>query len=589
MRRLSVAVFTCLLIFSTGYAEKEKKAEDSNDVRYRDIRTQIKLFGEVFRGINQRYVDPIDTEDFIKAGIDGMLGTLDPYTIYLEPERTKLLDEITKGEYSGVGIEISLRGRNRELTIIAPIEDTPASRIGLRAGDVIVKVDNKSTKGFTTADAARHIRGPEGTEVTLTIRRKGAPNTLDYTLTREVITIHDVAYAGILDDEIGYIKLVRFSTHAGAELNRALEDVLSRELRGLILDLRSNPGGLLPAAVDVSEEFLRPGDRIVSTRGRLKRSNRVFKASGEPLAVDIPLVVLVNGGSASASEIVAGAIQDHDRGVIIGTPTFGKGLVQSVLNLPGEAILKITTARYYTPSGRLIQRDRSTHDEEDQTAPMSESTLSPSETDTSSADTSLIAMDTSAVDTSAERYLTDSGREVFGGGGITPDITAEPLYPDPVGVEMYRRDLFFAFVDNYLSINERPDTVVVTEGMLEDFDSYLDSIDFTPPTPGESQLKALRKLGERDSLGSEYFADLDRIEAALVEKERDFGIELRNFIHQNIDRELASALGGRDWRIRASFDDDVQLAEAVRILKDEERYRAELRGSSRADAGDSSR
>ncbi len=572
MRPLPI-LFSLLILTTSVFAANEKETQASKKDRYRDIAAQIKLVGEVFRGINQRYVEPIDAENFIQAGIDGMLETLDPYTVYFEPDEVKNLEEITKGEFSGVGIEIGLRGKEKELTVISPMANTPAYRIGVRSGDIIIAVDGKSTKGFTISDAAKHIRGEEGTEVILTIRRRGYNQPLEYTIVRANIRVHDVAYTGMLDDQIGYIKLVRFSRHAGAELRKALKDIIAQKPQGLILDLRSNPGGLLPSAVDVSQEFLQPGLQIVSTKGRYPRSVRSFKASGEPLMSDIPLVVLVNGGSASASEIVAGALQDHDRAVILGTTTFGKGLVQSVLNLSGGAALKVTTARYYTPSGRLIQRDRLRGDDADLTDASEES------------DPFVADIDTSAADTSVEKFYTDSGREVFGGGGITPDIILEPPLPDPVRVEMYRRDLFFMFVDNWLSRNERPDTVIVNDEILADFERFIDSLEFTPPIPGEEQLETLREIGESDSLNDDYFALLERIESELVQNKREFGPQMREFIYQSIDMELASALGNREWRIRASFDEDVQLAEAMAILKDKVRYLSELQGTSRADAG----
>ena len=559
---------------------QKKAANKSADDRYRDAAMQIRLFNEVFLNVTREYVDSIDVEDIIRAGIDGMLETLDPYTVFLEPEGVKDLDEIIEGQYSGVGIEIGLRGNKKELTVISPIEDTPAARIGIRAGDAIIAIDGLSTKGFTTADAAKHIKGPENTEVTLTIRRKGTKEPLEYTITRATIRIHDVAFAGMLDDETAYIKMVRFSGLAGTELRDALQDVMKKKPKSLILDLRSNPGGMLDAAKRVSQEFLRRGEQIVSTRRRNDQMINSYQSRSEPLAGDIPLVVLVNGGSASASEIVAGAIQDHDRGVIIGTPTFGKGLVQRKLDFTGGTALKITTARYYTPSGRLIQRDRNGKhaDFEPPEVPQDVNILRNGEDET----------DTTEKDTTAVRYYTDSGREVFGGGGITPDIIIEQPHPDPFGVEMFRLDMFFSFVDEWLSTHEPPDTVNVTDEMLIDFDIFLDSIDFDPPVPGQAQLEVLRKIGEEDSLTEAYFTGLDRIKTILKEKNQECSEDLKQFIYLNIDRELASALGGREWRIRATFDDDVQLTEALRILSDKELYHAQLAPASRADAGLSS-
>jgi len=339
----------------------------------------------------------------------------------------------------------------------------------------------------------------------------------------------------------------------------------------MILDLRSNPGGLLTSAVDVAQEFLQPKELIVSQKGRDPRSIRNYPGTRKPLASDIPLVVLVNRGSASASEIVAGSIQDHDRGVVIGTTTFGKGLVQSKLKLSEGNALKVTSARYYTPSGRCIQRDRSKNDDFIYEDDLTTDDLSASEPDTS------------ASDTSRSIYYTDAGREVYGGGGITPDIIIEPSILDPVSVEMIRKGVFFNFIDEWLSHNERPDTVNVTTDIITEFSSYLDSVDFTPPIRGEKQLEALRKIGRNDTLNDLYFANIDSIEVALKRESKTIGPKLEEFIYQRIDRELASAIGGREWRIRSSFDEDIQLTTAIELLKDEDRYLAKLMKDDQTD------
>ena len=576
LNRLLILGFSILLTFFNVWADNEKDPS-KQDKRYRDVTKQIKLFGEVYKEVNRRYVDDVELDDFIKAGINGMLETLDPYTVYYEPDQTDDLEIITQGQYGGVGIEIGLRGKKKELTVISPIEDTPAARKGLRAGDVIIAVDGKSTAGFTTSDAAKYIRGTAGTNVILTIRRSGFAEPLDYELTREVIRIHDVAYSGMLDDNVGYIKLTRFSGRAGDELFDALQAIMDQDPQGLILDLRSNPGGLLPSAIETAQMFLDKGDLIVSTKGRLSRTERQFKSTEEPLSADVPLVVLVNGGSASASEIVAGSIQDQDRGVIIGTPTFGKGLVQSVVKLSDGSALKITTARYYTPSGRLIQRDLASDEEEDLTANLSDVSTEVDSTGDNGEEM--------GIDSTAQKYLTRNGRTVFGGGGITPDMVIKPSQPNPVGVEMFRRDLFFSFIRNWLTENDIPDTVEVTKSIISGFHAFSDSVGYKIPLPGETELDDLRKLGQKNSLGEGYSALLDSLQLRLTENTAVKDSELEEFIYQSLDRELASAIGGREWRIKSYFDEDIQLAEALKVLKDNSSYRAALQAPTRANAG----
>lgn len=561
MQRM-IIVMTLLLTLILGSAtwgkdEKPAKA-GKQETKYREVSNSIKQFGEVYREVSRRYVDEIEAVDFIRAGIDGMLETLDPYTVYYNSEEKKSLEVLTQGEYGGVGIEIGLHGDKKELTVVSPIEETPAARKGLRSGDVIVAVDGKSTAGFSTKDASNAIRGPAGTEVTLSIRRSGYDDLLEYTLVREKIRIHDVAYSGMLEDGIGYVKLIRFSEHAGTELKEALVEIKKSDPKGIILDLRSNPGGLLPSAITVAQQFLAEGDPIVSTNGRIPRSQREFRVNKKPLISDLPLVVLVNGGSASASEIVTGAIQDLDRGVVVGTQTFGKGLVQTVIKLSEEASVKITTAKYYTPSGRLIQKDRpKKKDKFSESEIISDLEFKDSQTE---------------IDSTRRSYSTRAGREVFGGGGITPDLIVEQPKLNPVRVEMYRQDLFFGFVADWISENGRPDTVQIEKEMIDSFYEYLAEKDFKTPVNGNRELDKLRKIGETDSLDTPFFHALDLLEEQLSSKLDTRDEEVVNFVHESLDREVASVLGGRDWRIRSTFNEDTVLKVARELIMDNERY-----------------
>lgn len=570
-KRFILVATLMFAIVAISIGDEIIKNNKPQEQQYKDIASQVKLFGEVYREVGRRYVDELDVKEFMRAGIDGMLSELDPYTVFFDPDEQESIEMLTKGEFGGVGIEIGLRGENKELTVIAPMSDTPADRKGLRSGDVITAVDGKSTAGFSTSDAAKHIKGPAGTEVTLTIRRPGHEGTLDYTLERENIQIHDIAYSGMISEDIGYIKLTRFSKNAGDDLQEALRELKKNNPKGLILDLRSNPGGLLPAAVKVSQQFLQKNDLIVSTRGRIKQSNTEFRTRQAPIAGDIPLVVLINGGSASASEIVTGAIQDLDRGIVIGTPSFGKGLVQTVINLNDGNAVKITTARYYTPSGRLIQKDRKREKDYDENGLLKQIEKLP---------------DPEEVDSTAERFLTRAGREVFGGGGITPDLLIKPKLMNQASVELFRQDLFFNFIDKWLSEKGRPDTVIVSDEMLTLFDDFLKEKKFEYSIKGMNELNTLRKLGETDSLNEDYFKLLDNIEAKLAAPDKDAEAKVDDFIYQNLDRQLASALGGREWRIISTFDEDTVLTVAIDLLHDLDRYNSMLQPHTSSVADD---
>ncbi len=318
----------------------------------RDTYEGLEAFTNVLAIVQKNYVEEVGTQKLVEGAINGMLGALDPHSAYLTPESYKELQVDTGGSFGGLGIEITLR--DGILTVVSPIEDTPAYRAGIKAGDQIIKIDGQLTKDMTLVEAVKKMRGPEGSKIVLSIRREGVPRFLDFSLAREIIKIQSVK-AHMLEKGYGYVRLTQFQDRTSADLENALTR-LNKEngkLEGLVLDLRNNPGGLLSQAVKVADEFLDSG-MIVYTEGRLDNQKQKYFAHPGGY-VDLPLVVLVNGGSASASEIVAGAMQDHGRGVILGTQTFGKGSVQTILPLESGAALRLTTAMYYTPNGRSIQ------------------------------------------------------------------------------------------------------------------------------------------------------------------------------------------------------------------------------------------
>jgi len=352
------------------------------------------LFESVFRQVQNEYVDTVSDSALYRKSVDGMLYELrDPYSTFLPPDRFARLNETTSGNYAGLGLEVDLR--DGWLIVVAPVAGGSAERAGIQPGDRVIEIAGKPTKGWTNEEASKVIRGRPGTSVTLKIERPGVSVPIVLTLQRTTIHQSAVRRTSMLSDGVGYIDLKAFSDSTGREVSGAITSLLAHGMKTLVLDLRTNPGGLLNQGVRVSDLFLDPGQKIVSMRGREPEANREYSDTAKQRWPDLPLLVLVDGRSASAAEIVAGALQDHDRAVIIGTPTYGKGSAQSVISFGPEGGLKITTARWFTPVGRSITRRQPSDDESDEELPAIR-----------------------------EKFRTDAGRTVYGGGGITPDVIA---------------------------------------------------------------------------------------------------------------------------------------------------------------------
>jgi carboxyl-terminal processing protease len=368
---------------------------------------QARLFEDVLAHVADYYVDSIDERRLYQLAIDGMLDQLhDPYSVFLKRDDFKALNEATTGNYGGLGIQIEVR--DGWITVVAPLPDTPAERAGIQTGDQIVTLDGRSTEGWKQDQAVKELRGEAGSTVELKVRRVGIEQPLAFKLTRAQIHVRSVQVSMMLDDKVGYVLLTPVSETSAPELTEAVNGLLQKGMKSLMLDLRGNPGGLLDQGVAVSELFLDPGEEVVATRGRAPNTTRTYRDAKPQPWPHLPVVVLANGGTASAAEIITGALQDHDRAVVVGTPTFGKGLVQSLWQLTPETALKLTTARWYTPSGRTIQRK--SKNEDDQVA---------------QAEAAELGRDTTKVDSSLV-FHTDHGRTVLGGGGIRPDLFIKP-------------------------------------------------------------------------------------------------------------------------------------------------------------------
>lgn len=515
---------------------------------FKQVAVNQKLINDVYKYIVTNYADEIDVEKFTRKSIRNILNDLDPFTVFMEPEEGEGIDLLTKGKYGGVGMEIGKR--DGEITVVAPMADSPTMRAGIISGDVIVKIDTVVAKDMNLNDVARLIRGEKGTEVTLSIQRAGVDNVIKFTMIREDIKVKDVAYSGMLNDRIGYILLTRFSKNAAPGMKKAIDQLKEQKAEAIILDLRNNPGGLLQSSIEILDMFLPKGEKLLSTKGRTKGSNRTFFSKKDPvIPSDIKVAILINEGSASASEIVSGAIQDLDRGVIIGRRSFGKGLVQSVYQLDEERRLKMTTAKYYIPSGRLIQNPEYIDEN--------------------------IIIDVSEQDT---LFATVKGRKVKGGGGIMPDYEVEVHKYGSLTRECLRQGILFTYVQkrkqNYSSFDE----VLATENLIEEFYVYLKEQDLDISIDGESNYNDFKaKLSSIDSTNVELTSAFEIIDGFFVEKEASLFDKESEDIRKWLLAEFANHYNGKEGRIQFTLQSDEYVEKAISILDDQVAYRNVLR------------
>lgn len=445
-----------IMILFTGFIAAitvagQNSKSDKDDTSLQD---SLKAYTEALAVIEEKFPGEVNFKNLVDLSIDRMLQTLDAHSSYAAPEDYQRMMEDHAGHFFGIGISISIR--NQRVTVMSPMEDGPAYKLGIRAGDVIDKIDGISTQGMGLNEAVSHIRGPEGESVKITIRRPGSPEPLEFVVVREKITEDAVPYSFMLNSDTGYIKMIRFSNTSENELLEAVEKLKKQNAKKMILDLRDNPGGLLSQAINVSNIFISNGT-IVSIRGRDKKDEIKFPARKAAAAAGMPLIVLINSGSASASEIVAGAIQDYDRGILVGTTTFGKGLVQSTFPLRNGGAIFLTTAKYYTPSGRLIQRQYSGFYDYyfDSRLNDQQANLNP-----------------------GDKYTTSLGRSVFSGQGISPDIKADDNFNIFIG-RILAFSHFYNFASDYISKNPYiSKNLVMDDKILADFKTYLKQKNF---------------------------------------------------------------------------------------------------------------
>jgi len=512
---------------------------------YRELARSQRLINEVYKSLITRYADRLDTEKFTKTVINNILDGLDPYTVYMEDDEKEGLDLLTKGKYGGVGI--NLGERDKKLTVISPIDNSPAKQKGIISGDVILKIDGSSTEEMSLDDAASHIRGPKGTDVILSIKRFGNEQLIDFVLTRADITVKDVPYAGMLDDETGYIRLMRFSKNSGPEMRSSIMNLQRDNARRIIIDLRDNPGGLLQSAIEILDMLIPKGDLLLSTKGRLPEANKQYTARKKPVVEDdIKIAILINEGSASASEIIAGAVQDLDRGVIVGTPSFGKGLVQSVYGMDGSGkrSLKVTTAKYYIPSGRLIQKPGYINEE-------------------------LVVRD----EKEDTLFFTVGGRAVKGGGGITPDYEVKMPKSTPLLQECWRKGLFFSFAQERQHKYDNYEDALIDLDLINDFKVFIDGHELDLTTDGEKQFQQARtKLTALDSTNLDLTHAFDFVETFIIDWEATLFKTEKDDLRRRLLLTLAGIMEGSEFRVEESIKDDPVVIKAKEILQDPVAY-----------------
>jgi carboxyl-terminal processing protease len=511
------------------------------------INKSMDILGHVYKEVSINYVDEVDPDKFMESGIDGLLGTLDPYTNFINEAEGDEVELITTGAYGGIGVTIGVR--DGYITIISTMEGYSAQKQGILPGDRIIEIEGKNVVGSKPESIRPMTRGEAGTVVHLKVQREGEKEPIEFTLVREQVQVKNVSYAELIDKDIAYIKLDHFSRSAGNEVRMAIQDMkLKGPINGVILDLRDNPGGLLEAAVEVVEKFVPKGSLIVSTKGRKPESERKYSSNEDPLLPNTPMIVLTNHGSASASEIVAGAIQDLDRGVILGTRSFGKGLVQTITPLPYNTQLKITTAKYYTPSGRCIQEIDYSH------------------RDTSGAFAIM-------ADSLRHEYKTITGRPVYERGGITPDSIVELPEISTYDRELQRKLMYFKFATNYVAQHKDAPTSLETDStLLTQFQEFLGKQQFTYREDAETKLQEFKEIADKQQYGLSVRTEIEHLQRELDNQKLNAFRNHLSEVRRGLNTELASRYHGEHGRIAVNLKEDIQVNVAGRILSDSRQY-----------------
>ena len=518
--------------------------------RYFDIAKSLDIFATLVKEINANYVDEVDPKKLIDTGINGMLEQLDPYTDYIPKESLEAFSIQTTGEYAGIGALVGLI--NHKTVITNPYVGFPAHRAGIRVGDELISVDEKNVQGKPTAESSALLKGVPQTEVDVEIKRYGEAENLKFKLVREKIKISNVTYQGLIDKDLGYIKLDEFTPGAGREVAEAVIKLKAQGVVNLILDLRDNPGGSLYEAVNIVNIFIPKGKEVVSTRGKAQESNKSYATLNNPIDTEIPLTILVSGGSASASEIVAGSLQDYDRALLVGQRTFGKGLVQTTRQLAYDAQLKITTAKYYIPSGRCIQALDYAHRHIDGSV-------------------------TKFPDSIKREFKTKAGRKVYDGAGLDPDLPTKSETLATPTVELISSGLIFDYASKYCgehrSVPESMKSFNLSESEYEQFVTWVKGQNFFYISELEHKVEAVITSAKSEKHFDQLQTSLSELKSKVVAAHSNDFTYFKTEIARALEQEIAFHYRLVQGQIDVSLNKDTEILAAKKLLADQARYK----------------
>ena len=546
-------VVLLIVVFMLGC--KIAPAQAPNEQGF-EIVKNLDIYSNVIKELNTNYVDDINPGDLTKTAIDAMLESLDPYTNFISETEIEDYKFITTGEYGGIGALIHQNGPY--VVISEPYEGSPAQKSDLRAGDIILEINGQSAKGKSYSDVSAILKGQSGTTINLKIQRPGESAPIEKTVNREIIKIDNIPYSGMLPHDIGYIKLTSFTQKAASEVKQAFLKLREKNtLKGVVIDIRGNGGGLLNEAVDIVNIFVDRGQDVVTTKGKLPDKNHTYKTTDSPVDATIPVAILVDGQSASASEILSGAMQDLDRGVVVGRRTFGKGLVQNVVPLSYNAQMKITVAKYYIPSGRCIQAIDYSHKNKEGvfgTIP-----------------DSLIAA-----------FKTKDGRTVYEGRGIKPDIHSDRVDFSNIAMALYSKYLIFDFATQFRREHESippADKFEITDSIFNSFLAFISNKDYSYKTKSEEALEDLRKDSEKEHYFDAIKSEYDALKTQMDNDKKSDLTKFRSQITELLKQEIVSRYYFQKGKIIASLETDKDIATAIDAITNQVLYKSVLAGT----------